>query len=395
VVVHSPGLHNANSGPDFFNGQVSIAQVLWAGNIEIHVRSSSWYKHKHQEDPAYDNVILHVVWQFDERVYRKDGSEIPTIELQHWVSATTVAAYKKLFRNAANWIPCERDFSMVDDFTLRNWMERLFIERLEHKSGRIVQELKRTQYDWEAVLFRMMSRSFGSVVNADSFYSIATSLDFSLIRKCSGSRFQLEALIFGQAGLLSEEGADAYQVALWEEYNFLQKKFRITASHVIPPKYFRLRPANFPTIRLSQLSILYYEHKRLLSEIIDANTIADLHSIFRIAASEYWEDHYKFGIAGKPMAKVLSKSFIELIMLNVVVPIKFCYSSYLGKTADDIAFRIAGTMTAELNSIIKNFERIGFTATNAIDSQALIELKKNYCDKKKCLQCALGNQFLK
>lgn len=395
MVVHSPGLHNANSGPDFFNGQVSIAQVLWAGNIEIHVRSTSWYKHKHHEDPAYDNVVLHVVWHFDERVYRKDGSEIPTIELQHWVSATTVAAYKKLFRNTANWIPCERDFRMVDDFTLRNWMERLFIQRLENRTDRFARDLENLNNDWEALFFQSLAAAFGTKVNSESFRSVAQSVDFSVVRKCATQPNMLEALLMGQAGLLEGDCEDLYFRILKDHYSFLNLKYAIHNDHIISPKFFRLRPNNFPTIRLSQLAALYCNKPNLFSKLLEAKTKDDYYHVLHCEANDYWDTHYSFGKQVRNTSKRLHTTFLDLLLINVVLPLKFFYLRENGRFSDEEILVVSRSLKAESNTIIRNFDEIGVSAEDLLESQALLELKTNYCDTKKCLQCAIGNKLIR
>lgn len=394
VVVHSPGLHNVNSGPDFFNGKVSIDEVQWAGNIEIHILSSYWYMHKHHTDEAYDNVILHVVWQHDLNVYRNDGSEIPTVELQHWVSAKTVAAYKKLFRSGAKWIPCERDFHRVDKFILKNWLERLFFERLEKRTDRFAGDLLRLNNDWEAIFFIALVTVFGTKVNGESFRSIAQSVDFTIIRKCSAEPMLLEALLLGQAGLLDIQCEDTYLNSLQAHYQFLKLKFGIHNDHVVPPKFFRLRPNNFPTIRLSQLATLYTHHAHLFSAVIDARNKLDYYRLFRSSATAYWDTHYNFGKPTQKKPKMIHSAFIDLLLINVVLPLKFLYLKTTGNINDEEIIELSQSLKSEENNIILKFKEIGISADNLLESQALLQLKSNYCEKKKCLQCAIGNKLI-
>lgn len=395
VTVHSPGMHNTNSGPDFFNGQLKIGDQIWAGNIEIHLKASDWYNHRHQLDSAYDNVILHVVWKCDKLVKRNDNSDIPTIELKHWIPATTLTAYKRLFERTETWIPCEADFHRIDEFTYKNWLDKLFIERMERKTDTFSGRLTRLKNDWEALLFQLLCEYFGTKVNARSFGSIAGSVDFSLIRKCSNQPGQLEALLFGQAGLLNQQGGDPYYEKLRDEYLFLKKKFSLKNDVVIPPKFFRLRPLNFPTIRLSQLSVLYSERERLFSDLVEARSKETYYQLLKHKASGYWKDHYSFGKQSKSGTKLMSDAFIDLLLINVVLPLKFFYMRTHGQFNDTEFIDLAQSLAAEKNSIIRKFDALRPQATNVLESQALLQLKSEYCEKKQCLRCAIGNWLLK
>ncbi len=406
VVVLKPGMHNHNSGPDFFNSQIRIAGQHWAGNIEIHLNSSHWFAHGHETDIAYDSVILHVVWEHDAAVFRNDKTEIPTLELKYTVDALTLSKYKILFSQNKRWIPCETDFHLVEDFIYSNWLERLYIERLEHKLTYITEELENTGNDWEAVLFRLLCKNFGLQVNGDSFYSIATSVDFSVVRKCTQNHLSMEAVLMGQAGFLSthvppESLAEAhgntgsYYSKLRKEYHFLKGKFGVTNEHIIPPKFFRLRPPNFPTIRLSQLAVLYVERKQLFSDIISARTLKDFYKIFNLTANVYWDTHFNFGSDTSEKPRKLTHSFINLLLINTVLPIRFCHSRFSGATTDEEIIVFARSLKAETNTIIKKFDMLRPKATNAMETQGLLQLKNKYCDSKKCLQCAVGNWLLK
>ncbi len=395
VIIVAPGIHNHNSGPDFFNGKISIGGQLWAGNIEIHINASDWYAHSHETDPAYENVILHVVWKNDAEIFRKDNSAIPTIELKKYVSENLLHSYKKLFSANRKWIYCEADFAEVDEFVFENWLEKLFIERLEKKSNLILDELKKSNNHWEELLFRLLAKNFGLKVNGEAFYSLANSVDFSIIKKVVHKQQDLEALLFGQAGFLTENWEDGYAKQLLEIYNFQKVKFSLDNLAVIQPKYFRLRPPNFPTIRLSQLSVLYSEKGNLFSEIMAAKTISELYAIFNISASDYWKTHYNFGVVSKESKKNLTKSFIDLLIINTIIPLKFCYSKHIGNDETENIISLISEITSEENSIISKFNSIRPISKNALHSQALIQLKNEYCDKAKCMQCAIGNAILK
>src|SRR5690606_5432707 len=326
LVISNTGTHNTNSGPDFFNARLKVGGQSWAGNVEIHIRSSDWYAHRHEEDPNYDNVILHVVWEDDIEIYRKDNSTIPTLELKDLVSEDMLQKYRNLL-TAPNlkWINCENDFPGFGNFELNNWLERLYLEKLQFKSQAIKELHKATGNNWEAVLFILLARSVGSKVNAGSFLSMAQSLDFKIIQKCSESPIRMEALFLGQSGLLDRKAEDGYFFQLKGEYDYLKRKFNLDNSIVERPNYFRLRPDNFPTIRLSQLANLYFNQNHLFSSVINSHSRKELHELFKTETSLFWKTHYNFGKPHTLRKKPLSENFIDLILINTVVPIKFSW----------------------------------------------------------------------
>lgn len=394
IVVSSVGTHNFNSGPDFFNAKLNIDEQLWAGNVEVHVKSSDWYVHNHEQNPVYDNVILHVVWEHDTDIYRKDNTPIPTLELKHVVQSDLIHNYRALFSKEKSWIKCEKDFGSMDDFLLENWLERLFFERLERKAKVIEQLLLATHNDWEAVLFQMLTKNFGLKVNGEAFLSLAQSLPFSVVRKNGSQQNALEALCFGQAGLLEDHIEDAYYIGLVNEYQFLKQKFNLDNRHVLPMQFFRLRPLNFPTIRLSQLSSLYHKHQNLFSKIIASASLQEFYEIFQVEASVYWKTHYTFQKTTSSSAKALSKSFIHLLLINTILPIKFLYAKHCGNEQASEMLVMAHQIPSEHNSIVKAFNGLKTVSKSALDSQALIQLKTAYCDKSLCLKCAVGHQLL-
>ncbi|HEX9601380.1 MAG TPA: DUF2851 family protein, partial [Mariniflexile sp.] len=347
VSVTSVGQHNFNSGPDFFNAQLKIGNQLWAGNVEIHVKASDWFLHNHEQDKAYDNVILHVVWEHDTEVFRSDNTTIPTLQLKEFTSKDVLNNYEKLFSKNGKWINCENDFASVDGFVLSNWLERLYFERLERKSETIQNLLKETKNDWEAVFFIMLAKNFGLKVNGESFYSIAKAIDFSVVRKSQANQQTLEALLFGQAGLLEQDVENAYYLELVDAYQFLKHKFKLENNAVLPLQFFRLRPPNFPTIRLSQLASLYYEHKTLFSNVIEAENLEDFYKLFKVSAASFWNSHYTFQKTSKTSSKKLTKSFIDLLLINTVLPIKFCYAKEKGQEVDSIILKIASDIASE------------------------------------------------
>lgn len=388
------GQHNFNSGPDFFNAKIKIAEQLWAGNVEIHLKSSDWYAHHHETDKAYDNVILHVVWDHDADVFRKNQSVIPTLELKNFVPEKLLKNYHQLFSAKKQWILCESNFAEVDDFILNHWKERLYIERLERKSQQIDLLLHQTRQHWEEVLFRMLFRNFGLKVNADAFESIAKSIDFSIVRKIQSNPLELEALFLGQAGLLNQTFEDGYVNQLKQTYKYLTQKFSLQNDTVALLQFFRLRPSNFPTIRLVQLAQLYSKHYNLFSKVMAHDGIKDFYELFKVGVSEFWKTHYTFQTVSKSSDKTLTKSFIDLLLINTIIPIKYCYSQQMGKLDTEIIFELASSIKAEDNAIIKKFNTLKPVATSAMDSQAFLQLKNKYCDAKKCLQCAIGNALI-
>ena len=395
ILVKATGIQNRVSGPDFFNAKVEIDGQLWAGNVEMHLKSSDWYAHHHETDENYDNVILHVVWEDDIAVFRKDGSQIPTLEVKHYVSEELLNRYRDLLENSRpSFINCEKDLKELDPFLVENWLHRLYIERLEHKSELIMDLLETSKNDWEAVLFKLLAKNFGSRVNGPYFLERAKQLDFSIVRKTSNEPLQLEALLFGHFGLLNvSDCTDTYYLQLHKEYTYLTQKFGLTES-LSKPDFFGLRPANFPTIRISQLVSLYLGNQSIFSKLMDLNKLVDIYQVFEVSTGLYWEDHYTFGKTSKRRVKKLSKKFIELIIINTLVPLKFCYAKHIGKDWDEELIELVSQIAGEENSIIKNFKQIGSKTQNALESQAKLELYNNYCSKNKCMQCAIGMQLL-
>jgi len=394
ITLVSVGQHNFNSGPDFFNAKLKIDEQLWAGNVEIHIKSSDWYLHGHENDVNYDNVILHVVWEHDTEIFRKDNTSIPTLGLKDYVNISAINNYEKLFSKTQKWINCENDFKSVDDFVINNWLERLYFERLERKSEEIEGFLKDSTNNWEAVLFKMLFKNFGLKVNGDAFLSIVNSFDYSIIRKSQPSVLALEALFFGQAGLLDDDIQDSYFLELVNEYQFLKQKFKLSNQSVAPLQFFRLRPLNFPTIRLSQLASLYHSHQNLFSKVIETKTIEEIYSLFSVCTSSFWETHYTFNKTSKKSKKRISKTFIDLLIINTIIPIKFSYAKEQVKEIDDVIVSLIQHIDSEKNNIIEKFNSLKPISKTALQSQALLQLKNEYCDKNKCLQCAIGNFVL-
>ncbi len=393
--VIQPGTKNIHAGPDFFNAQILLNGQRWAGNIEIHVKSSDWYAHHHETDPNYDNVILHVVWEHDAMVYRKDNTMIPTIEIKNYVDKTVFLNYQQLLTQNKQWINCEKDFAYIDDLLLKNWFDRLYLERLQQKTSTLQEVLQANNNDWEALLFVMLAKNFGLKVNGEAFFCLAQSLDFSVVKKCAQDGESLEALLLGQAGLLDEEREDFKYMEVKRLYKYLFTKYQLKNKASICPKFFRLRPPNFPTIRISQLAQLYSQKQHLFSQLIEAKRTEEFYAIFDVAASTYWDTHYNFEITSAKRRKSLTKKFINLLLINTIIPIKFCYALQMGKDNSEEIMALISTIQREENTLVTKFNKLKNVVHSALDSQAIIQLKNKYCDNNKCLDCAVGNYLLK
>jgi hypothetical protein len=388
------GQYLQQAGPDFFNAQVVIGGQKWAGNVEIHIKSSDWYLHNHERDDAYANVILHVVWEHDAEVFGKNNVEIPVLELKDQVDKALLENYNKL-ASAKTWIFCEKELESMNGFTLNIWKERLFFERLERKATPIIQLAAETGNDWEAVLFCFIAKNFGLNTNGNTFYSIAKSIPFSIIRKESFQPENLEALLFGRAGLLQPDHEDNYAKDLKARYGYISHKHRLEPVYIDEVQFFKHRPDNFPTIRLSQLAQLYNKHQNLFSKIIAATSVSDLYGIFEVQVSEYWQTHYQFDKVSPKKRKALSASFIDLLIINTIIPFRFAYGRSIGKDSSEELMEMLNQVQAEKNTIIDKFRYFKVPVESAYDTQSLLQLKNEYCANKRCMQCAIGMELLK
>ena len=394
ITISNVGQYTELAGPDFFNAQITIGNQKWAGNVEIHLKSSDWYVHHHEKDVGYENVILHVVWENDAAVFRVDNSEIAVLELKDYVDKETLDNYQSLVA-PKSWIFCEKQLKYIDDFTLKNWQERLFFERLERKAKPIFDLLKDSQQDWEAVSFILLAKNFGLNTNGPIFRKIAESIPFSIIRKESFEVENVEALLFGTAGLLDSEMEDNYFKDLKFRYFYLLHKYKLDKSCIEPLQFFKHRPDNFPTIRLSQLANLYFTHQNLFSKIKDLKSLKSCYDVFQITTSEYWKNHYQFDKESPKKNKMLSKSFIDLLVINTIIPLQFAYSSSLGKDISENLIVLLKDIHPEKNAIIDKFTSFGIKPLHAFETQSLLQLKNEYCNKSRCLECAIGMELLK
>jgi hypothetical protein len=395
IEIISAGTANPNSGPDFLNAKLVINQQLWAGNVEIHLNSSDWYVHNHENDENYDSVILHVVWDHTVDVFRKTNQPIATLELKNYISKELLNNYQQLFSKNKNWINCEKDIVSIDPFIFTNWLERLYVERLEKKAEQIQNSVTKLNNNWEAALFVLLAKNFGLKINAEAFMNFANSFDFSIVRKASNNLEQLEALFFGQTGMLSNDYESEYFKKLKKEYNFLKVKFQLKPISNGQVQFFRLRPNNFPTIRLSQLAMVYHHHQNLFSKIIETETIKEFYELFDEATSTFWETHYTFETTSKKSIKKITKPFIDLLLINTIIPMKYLYLKSLGKSDLSSVLIIIALVKPEKNMIISKFNELNIKSSTALETQALLQLKNEYCNKQLCLQCAIGNELLK
>lgn len=394
LTIVNSGHYLQLAGPDFFNAQVIIGNQKWAGNVEIHLKSSDWYLHHHEKDTAYDSVILHVVWEHDTPIFRKDNSELPVLELKNFVSNEVLNSYQHL-TSSKSWIYCENQIKTVDDFVVKNWQERLFFERLERKSVPFQQLLQETENDWEAVLFYMLAKNFGLNTNGDIFLKMAKSLPFSVVRKERFDFENLEALFFGRADLLPLKAEDLYAKELKTRFDYLVQKHQLKSVILEPVQFFKHRPDNFPTIRLAQLAMLYYKQHNLFAQLIETRSVQDFYTLFNLSVSDYWQTHYQFDKESPKKKKQFSKSFIDLLLINTIVPIKFAFAKSQGKEISEEVLDLFRTISPEKNTIIDKFLQFGIASKNAFDTQSLLALKNEYCNHNKCLQCAIGIQLLK
>ncbi|HWC52135.1 MAG TPA: DUF2851 family protein [Chitinophagaceae bacterium] len=384
-----PGLFNSNQGPDFLQATIRIGTTKWVGNIELHLKTSDWKRHRHERDKNYNNVILHVVWEND-----TEESSIPVFELKSRVSKILLQRYEELM-NASGFIPCEKNISSVRDIVWKSWKERLLAERLLRKAAIAENFLQENNYHWEETFWWLLARNFGIKVNADAFEAVAKSISINILAKHKNQIHQLEALLLGQAGLLNNTFKDDYSLLLQREYTFLKKKYSLRPIHQ-PVHFLRMRPGNFPTIRLAQLAMLIQGSAHLFSKIKEAGSVKLVRKWFDVVANDYWHYHYRFEEPSAFKKKKLGDAMIDNIIINTICPVLFAYGNYHDENKyKEKALKWLEETAAESNSITKGFLQLGIENKNAFDSQALIELKNEYCNKKRCLDCAVGNAILK
>lgn len=392
--ILEPGTLNGDSGPDFFNARVRINGTLWAGNIEIHRMSSDWYRHRHQDDPCYDNIILHVVHRCDQQVLRSDGQEIPTLVLP--VPAHVLDGFSELMRSRLR-IPCQDKIRDTDVFMLKIGFNRLMVERLQEKTGEINNMLEQNRHDWKEAFYQVLARSFGLKVNAVPFELLAKAMPEPILGKHRDNLRQTEALLFGQSGLLHLELlGDDYFLNLRSEYEFLSKKYHLQPLSGHLWKFMRTRPVNFPTIRIAQFAALIHKNGSLFSLLDDQMTLAGLKERFQVCASPYWNNHYRFSQVSGNSCKHLGEKAVESLIINCLAPFLFVYGEQTGKQAlKDKALEWLDQIAPEENAVVREWEETGVKATSAFETQALLQLRNRYCEQKRCLHCHIGTRLIK
>lgn len=388
-IIH-PGTHNCNQGPDFLDAKIQTGDTVWAGNIELHVRSSDWMSHQHDGDANYKNIILHVVWQDDLVIHQP----FPVLELMNKVPKLLLDKYSNLMQSPV-FIPCEKNIHQVEILVFNKWKERLLVERLVEKSRFILDMLAENNNHWEETFWWSLAKSFGGPINGEAFEKTARTIPLNVLAKHKNQVQQIEALLLGQANLLTGDFKDEYSNMLQNEYRYLQKKYQLQPAG-IPLHFLRMRPSGFPTVRLAQLAMLVTQSKHLFSKIIAADSVKAVLRLLDVTANDYW--HYRY-VPDEPSAfkkKNLGRQMASGIVINTIVPVLFAYGMYLDENKYKLrALEWLETLGAEQNNITMGFARLGITVKTAFDSQSLLQLKNQYCSKKSCLNCAVGNSILK
>lgn len=395
VSILNTGEHNLHAGPDFTNARIRIGDTVWAGNIEIHKRSTDWFVHNHHADKAYDNVILHVVYEYNGDVFNSKNQVVPSLELKNFIGENVLVRYEHLYKNKQS-IPCGSLFTDVSPIERESWLERMLIERLEQKTSFIEEIHSFTNGNWDETLYLLLCKNFGFRINSDAFLQLGRSVPLHTLLRHASSTEQIEALLFGQAGLLDTAADDAYIRRLRGEYNHLKRKYGLQGPVPHTWKFLRMRPRNFPTIRIAQLAGFIARYQHTFSKLIELSSLKEARSLFDTKASSYWEDHFVFGETSTQEARSLGISSIENIFINTVCPLLFYYGK--ARQEEPVCEKALAWMyelKAEDNTITKLYGHNGYKANSAAGSQALLQLHSCYCSLKKCLSCGIGTQILK
>lgn len=390
-----PGIAHQDAGPDFKQAIIKVGDITWAGDVEIHVNSSDWIRHKHSEDPKYQSVILHVVYRHDVEIERKEGEYYTTLELRNYIPKEMLERYQSLTLSKKA-LPCEQQIPQFSSLKFAAFFARLSTERLFRKQEKIFEIHEKCQHDWSETIYRILLESYGFRTNANAFEMLAASLPYSILFKHHHSKTQVYALLFGQAGMLDKElPDDDYYSALQYEYNYLKYKYKLTP---IPEKCWmllRMRPQNFPTIRIAQLAEMFSQYPNLFQQFTKETDLAQFYKMFSCVPDDYWQHHFLFGKESKPHKVQMSKETINLLLINTIVPTMFAYSTFSGHCEmQERALNILENLAFEQNYITREYCRAGFPHDNASYSQAILELQKYYCTPKKCLQCDIGMEII-
>ncbi|CAH1001793.1 hypothetical protein LEM8419_02700 [Neolewinella maritima] len=396
LTIQQFGTHNTDAGPDFGAARLRIGGLQWAGKVEMHLRSSEWYTHGHETDPAYDGVILHVVLEEDTIVYRRDGSRIPCLELRDRIPAGIRTTYWRLMHQS-DWVPCQSQLDTVADPLRAIWLQRMLVERLGRRATDFAQRLEATQRDWEEAFYHGVARAMGGKVNAQAMEMLARSVPLRVLLRHKHSLLQLEALLFGQSGLLPkrEAGEDPYHTRLRQEYELLRVKHELRPLPATAWRFLRMRPNNFPTLRIAQLACLYHRSGQLFGKALAAADVGELRQMFVVSLSNYWRTHYRFGAEAETSERRLGASTVRSILINAVAPAYFTYGGLRNDDRyRDRALEVLEALPPESNAVITKWRALGWSATSAGESQALLEMKHTYCDQRRCTSCAVGCAIL-
>ncbi|WP_410219579.1 DUF2851 family protein [Pedobacter sp.] len=394
--VLQSGLPNKNAGPDFMNAKLIVGETTWAGNIEIHIRSSDWYEHKHHLDKAYDNVILHVVYFDDQPVKRTDGTLIPTLELHQLIEPDLLLRYAALLENM-NDFPCQPQIGDIDPFVIEGFLSRTLVERLIARSGEVFHKLESLKGNWDETFYQFLAKSFGFKINALPMEMLAQSLPQQLFAKHKNQPFQIEALLFGQAGFLAQPFKEEYPSALKKEYAYLKQKYQLNPIEPSVWKFMRMRPQNFPTLRLAQFAALVVKSNHLFAKVLAAKDHGELIGLFEdLPVNPFWNTHYHFNKATPKAELQLGRESIHNLLINTVSVFLFAYGKAMQlQNYQTRALKLLENISAEKNAVVKLYANAKVNVKNAYHSQAILQLKKNYCNEKKCLNCGIGIKILK
>ncbi len=392
VEIFAIGNHNTDAGPDFKNAKIRIGKIIWHGQVEIHTSSSHWKLHGHQDDRAYDNVVLHVVWENDENIYNKEGKLIPTVELKDKIPSDLLTKCHELI-NSPELIPCSSQIHHANKMNVLSMQQQATIERLKIKSEVVVELLNRNNMDWEDTTYQLLAKNFGFKINSEPFLRLAQNAPLKYLKKHVGNLLQIEAILFGVAGLLDQSPKDDYHSFLMNEYVFLSKKYSLEGNEINESswKHLRLRPGNFPAVRISQFAALINLNPHLFDSFTNFEDVKALKKSLRIKPSDYWKTHYHFGKESKRQLKGMGMNSVENLLINTTVPLLVAYSQHLDEPKYmDKALLILESLKPERNHITNRWQEMGISSVNAFESQALIEMYNNYCLKKRCLSCKIG-----
>lgn len=394
VEIVDLGELNYDAGPDFFNARIRIGETLWAGNIELHLKTSDWQRHNHQANPAYNNVVLHVVGESDGTAVTHSGRSLPEIVLLPRIRSDVAANYQEMQRSN-QWVACQPRIKEVAPILIDNWVTRLVIERLQRKSQGLLETLEHTQQDWAETFYQALARNFGFKTNAEPFEQLSRILPFRHLARHRDQRIQVEALLFGQAGFLEEDLEEEHYLELQREYRHLRRKLNLQPMEKSTWKFARLRPSNFPTVRLAQFAQVVFNWDVLFSKVLEAPGQQELTRLFQVEAGEYWQTHYTFGKPVRKRPKRLGEAAVQNILVNTVAPFLFIYGRQRGvEELENRSLDLLEGLPPEDNSIIRKWQEIGIGAGTAFRTQGLLELKNEYCNRKNCVNCTIGNRLL-